>query len=105
MKMQNILRPANTIVLLQPCAYMAVCLDRHLIGLQVASFCGTLEKDLSDRRKTAEIDIAEILTASYASMFNTEAERRIKGVPTAFYQRAPTKLFDANCLADFPGWV
>ena len=73
-------------------------------ALQVAAFCGTLEKDLSDRRKTAEVDVADISTLSYASVFVSEAERRLKVVPTAFYQRAPHCLFDANSATDFAGW-
>ncbi len=75
------------------------------VVVQVAAFCGTLEKDLSDRKKTAEVDVGDLSTSSYASMFESEAERRMKIVPTAFYQSAPHLLFDANCVSDFVGWV
>lgn len=52
-----------------------------------------------------QVDISELLDASYANLFNKEVTRRLKAVPTAFYQKPPTRLFDANCATDFGGWA
>ena len=69
----------------------------------VAAACGALDKDLSDKRKTAEVDVTELLDGSYAAMFRKEAGRRMKAVPTAFYRQPPNKLFNTG-LEDFAGW-
>lgn len=58
----------------------------------VAAFCSVFDKDLSDRRKTAEVDMGSGLDASYASMFTREVERRLKQVPAAFYAESPQGL-------------
>ena len=71
----------------------------------VSSYCAILDKDLSDRRRTAEIDVADVLTASYTSMFNREVERRLKHVPAAFYATAPTEVMGTHSAADFQGWT
>lgn len=70
----------------------------------MSAFCAILDKDVSDRTKTTEVDLSPLLAASYASLFTTEVERRLKQVPIAFYQQAPAKLFDINCHDDFVGW-
>ncbi len=72
----------------------------------VVSYCGILEKDLSDRKRTAEIDVGDVLSASYTSMFTREVERRLKSVPAAFYavDEAPKKVMDDQCSIDFQGW-
>lgn len=74
--------------------------------VQVAAFAAALlDKDLSDRRKTAEVDIAPLRAGSYASMASTELGRRLKRVPTAFYGRKLERLFEPDgCAADFAGW-
>ncbi|KAK9824409.1 hypothetical protein WJX72_010079 [[Myrmecia] bisecta] len=76
----------------------------HHYSPQVAAFVAILDKDLRDRKKTAEVDIAPLLSESYGSLITQEAERRLKSVPTAFYHKPPTKLFDANSATDFEGW-
>jgi len=63
-----------------------------------------LEKDVTDRRKTAEINMAELTKASYSSMTQVELKKRLKKVPVAFYAQPPTQLFDKHCESDFPGW-
>ena len=73
--------------------------------LQVAAYCAHLDKDLRDRKKTSEVDISELLGASYASMFAAEAARRLKAVPTAFYSQPPQRLFEADAAADWAGWA
>lgn len=73
---------------------------------QVAAYCSILDKDLRDRKKTSEVDISELLAASYASMFAAETGRRLKAVPTAFYRTPPERLFEGPAVAaDWPGWV
>ncbi len=77
-----------------------------LCYLQVSAYCTILDKDLRDRKKTSEVDISELLTASYASMFAAEAGRRLKAVPTAFYRTPPERLFEGPAVAaDWPGWT
>lgn len=74
----------------------------------VAQYSAVLDKDLSDKRKTAEVDISEALNASYASKFSLEIKKRMKAVPTAVYAASdiPTKLFPPDDFASkFPGFV
>eukprot|EP00191_Tetraselmis_sp_GSL018_P021538 CAMPEP_0177578348 /NCGR_PEP_ID=MMETSP0419_2-20121207/296_1 /TAXON_ID=582737 /ORGANISM="Tetraselmis sp., Strain GSL018" /LENGTH=576 /DNA_ID=CAMNT_0019066777 /DNA_START=92 /DNA_END=1823 /DNA_ORIENTATION=- len=63
-----------------------------------------LEKDITDRRKTAEIDIETLTCQSYSSMVEAELKRRLKRVPIAFYPNPPRKLFDDEMQTFFPGW-
>jgi hypothetical protein len=59
-------------------------------GVQVSAFVTVLDKDLSDRVRTSEIDIEPLLTSSYSSLFAQEAERRLKSVALAFYAQPPS---------------
>lgn len=73
----------------------------------VANYCAVLDKDVSDRRKTAEVDVSEALGASYTALFTREVERRLKQVPAAFYPSLPKGLFAEGgdgTVADFAGW-
>eukprot|EP00983_Pelagomonas_calceolata_P051048 1142239-Pelagomonas_calceolata.AAC.3 len=72
-----------------------------LMPAQVAAFCSVLDKDLSDRTKTSEVDISPLLIQSYSTLINQELERRLKQVPVAFYQDPPRRLFDINSYQDF----
>lgn len=63
-----------------------------------------MDKDLSDRKKTAEMDIGSLVGGSYTSLAKHELAKRIRQVPTAFYAQPPEKLFDENCAADFACW-
>ncbi len=77
-----------------------------MLLLQVAAFAAVLDKDLTDRRKTAEVDLGPLLTGSYSSLVNTELARRLKQVPVAFYPAKLTGLIDVEkCGADFVGWA
>jgi len=58
---------------------------------QVAALCAVLDKDLSDRRTTTEVDVDPLVSASYASLFSLEVERRLKQV------RAPLPLPVSAC--------
>lgn len=71
----------------------------------VSGYCSILDKDLSDRRRTAEVDVGDVLTASYTSLFTREVERRLKQVPAAFYAEAPSKVMSEQTAGDFPGWT
>lgn len=65
-----------------------------------------LDKDLTDRKKTAEVDLAPLLTGSYASLVSAELARRLKQVPVAFYPNKLTGLMDPDkCTIDFVGWA
>lgn len=73
--------------------------------VQVAAFAALLDKDLTDRKRTAEVDIAPLLTGSYTSLVSTELARRLKRVPIAFYAEKPAGLFQTEVVhADFAGW-
>ncbi len=61
---------------------------------QVAAFAAVLDKDLADRKKTAEVDIGPLLTLSYSELAAAELGRRLKHVPVAFYAQKCPELFD-----------
>ena len=44
-----------------------------------------LDRDVSNRMQTADIDVAALANASYATLFGEDVERRLKAVPLAFY--------------------
>ena len=76
----------------------------------VAQYCTVLDKDLTNKLKSAEIDISEVLSASYASIFDREINKRLKSVPTAIYAGSrsgvPKHLFPEEALAvSFPGFA
>ena len=72
--------------------------------MQVAAFATVLDKDLSDRKKTSEVELAPLLPESYASMVAAELKRRLKQAPVAFWARPPVALFSQDAASDFPGW-
>ena len=61
---------------------------------QVAAFVTVLDKDLTDRKKTAEVDIGPLLTSSYSELSAAELGRRLKHVPVAFYAQKAPELLD-----------
>ena len=72
---------------------------------QVAAFAAVLDKDLADRKKTAEVDLVPLLAGSYTSLATTELSRRLKNVPVAFRAGKVTQLMEAeDCGPDFFGW-
>jgi hypothetical protein len=77
-----------------------------LLLLQVAAMCTVLDKDLTDRVRTSEVDVAPLLTASYASLLQQELGRKLrKGVAVAFYSSTPAGLFDGGLIGDdLAGW-
>eukprot|EP00951_Prasinocladus_malaysianus_P047118 scaffold648969_cov28-Prasinocladus_malaysianus.AAC.1 len=60
-----------------------------------------LEKDVTDRRKTSEINVELLTRESYSGMVSAELKKRLKRVPVAFYAQPPTKLFGVNSHDDF----
>lgn len=80
-------------------------LRRHYAPAVAALAC-VLEKDLTQRSKSSEVDIDPLLAASYSSLMADELGRKLKAVPVAFYQAAaePKSLFDARHADDFAGW-
>lgn len=48
--------------------------------MQVSALCAVLDKDLSERHRTTEVDIDALLATSYTSLFKQEVERRLKQV-------------------------
>jgi U3 small nucleolar RNA-associated protein 19 len=67
-------------------------LRRHYCP-QVSTFVQVLDKDLSERAHTSEVDLDPLLAASYSSLIASEAGRRLKSAPVAFYARPPAALF------------
>ena len=49
-------------------------------GLQVSAFCSVLDKDLTQRSKTSEVNLSPLLIQSYTTLINQELERRLKQV-------------------------
>jgi hypothetical protein len=74
--------------------------------MQVAAMCAVLDKDLSDRVRTSEVDVTPLLTASYASLLQQELGRKLRrGVAVAFYSSEPGGLFDGEVVGeDLAGW-
>jgi len=68
--------------------------------------CAVLDKDLTDRIRTSEVDVTPLLTASYASLLQQELSKKLRrGVPVAFYSRQPAGLFDGELMGeDLAGW-
>lgn len=68
--------------------------------------CSVLDKDLSDRVRTSELDIQPLLPASYASLMAQELGGKLrKGVAVAFYKTQPHGLWDTGLVGDdLQGW-
>lgn len=73
--------------------------------LQVASYVSILDKDLGDRKRTAEVDVGALLRSSYSEHIVLETERRLKSVPVAYYSSPPSQLFPEAAKVEFSGWV
>ena len=64
----------------------------HQTSLQVAAYVTVLDKDLTDRKRTSELDITSHVTASYGSLVTRLCSQRLKYVPLSFHTQAPTQL-------------
>ncbi|GIL60600.1 hypothetical protein Vafri_15126 [Volvox africanus] len=84
---------------------------------QVSTFCAVLDKDLTDRTKTAEVNLEDLLgsgkgngqqqggAGSYNALIQGELARKLRKVPVAFYPQPPTALFPTTLAADeMAGW-
>ena len=61
----------------------------------VSRFVAVLDRDVSNRMQTADIDVAALANASYATLFGEDVERRLKAVPLAFYaEQTPQALWE-----------
>jgi hypothetical protein len=49
--------------------------------VQVAAYVQNVDKPLTDRRKTAELDIQAIVLESYGTMIRGELEKRLRKPP------------------------
>ncbi|GLC39601.1 hypothetical protein PLESTB_000808400 [Pleodorina starrii] len=85
---------------------------------QVSTFCAVLDKDLTDRTKTAEVNLEDLLgtakgegqqpggAGSYSALIHGELVRKLRKAPIAFYSQPPTSLFHGNFDAvDWAGWT
>ena len=73
---------------------------------QVARMAAILDKDMTDRRKTAEVDISTLVTASYLTLMGCELQKRTRrAAPAAFHRERPKALFGLEWLADADGWM
>ena len=70
---------------------------------QVASYTAIFDKDLTDKKRSAEVDMSGLLAASYSGLAKAELDRRLKAVPVAMYAEAPQTLFH-EVAQTFPGW-
>lgn len=85
---------------------------QHHADPSVSQYSSVLNKDMTNKLKSSEIDIAEVLaSASYTSIFDREIRKKLKSVPTAIYSGtrtgAPTRVFssgNAETVA-LPGFV
>lgn len=78
-------------------------LRNHVIP-QVSAFVTVLDKDLSERTKTSEVDLDPLLRTSYKGLFTQEVTRKLRKPPAiAFFKTPRTTLFDGAELAFFGG--
>lgn len=70
---------------------------------QVATYTAIFNKDLTDKKRSAEVDTSGLLSASYSGLAKAELDRRLKAVPVAIYAEAPQTLFH-DAAQIFPGW-
>ncbi|CAI7843049.1 unnamed protein product [Closterium sp. NIES-53] len=85
-----------------------------LLPCHGSRFVASLEKDLSERSSTVELNVADFSATSYGTIMADELGRRVKTVPLAFFERTPTTLFPTSSsspsasaipqFGSFPGW-
>ena len=51
-----------------------------------------LDKDLTDRRKTSEVDVAALAAGSYGSLISRLCGQRLKFVPVVYHAAPPERL-------------
>ncbi|GJP47371.1 hypothetical protein CLOM_g6569 [Closterium sp. NIES-68] len=89
-------------------------LQRHYCPA-VSRFVASLEKDLSERSSTVEVNVGDFSHTSYGTIMADELGRRVKAVPLAFFEHTPTTLFPVSSpsssgptallqSSSFPGW-
>eukprot|EP00889_Picochlorum_renovo_P005897 jgi/Picre1/32927/NNA_008256.t1 len=85
---------------------------QHHADPSVSQYSSVLNKDMTNKLKSSEIDIAEVLaSASYTSIFDREMKKKLKSVPTAIYSGtrtgAPTRVFSSGNVETLtlPGFI
>lgn len=63
---------------------------------QVAAFVTVLDKDLTDRKKTSEVDVSAPAAGSYGSLITRLCKQRLKHVPVAYHREPPKQLIDTT---------
>ena len=71
----------------------------HTPSMQVAAYVTVLDKDLTDRKRTSELDITSHVAASYGSLVTRLCSQRLKYVPLKFHAQAPTQLLSPGDAA------
>ena len=75
----------------------------HVHAAQVANFVQQLDRDLTDKKKTTEVDMALLLPQGYSSRITQELDKKVRKAPAVRFfapSQAPTALFDGG----LPGW-
>ena len=67
---------------------------------QVSKFVQVLDKDLSDRVKTAELPVGDVCASSYASLMGEELGARIKSAPLTVHRGGYTGLFKSPLMQE-----
>jgi hypothetical protein len=78
-------------------------LVRISVCMQVVPFVQQLDRDLTDKRRTAEVDMAPLLSEGYSSQITSELEKKLRKAPATSFlspNEAPRGLFDHG----LPGW-
>eukprot|EP00803_Ostreobium_quekettii_P011112 evm.model.scf_1023.3 EVM.evm.TU.scf_1023.3 scf_1023:12077-20588(-) len=71
---------------------------------QVAAFVSVLDKDMTDKLKTSEVDLEPLLLGSYASLIGEHTGKKLRRPPVVeFYSQWPTRLF-GDKIFDTLGW-
>jgi U3 small nucleolar RNA-associated protein 19 len=79
---------------------MATLRDFHYYP-QVSKLAETLDKDLENRVKTAELPVSDICAANYASLLQEEFAARVKTAPVAYHRGGVRGLFQTPLMKQF----
>lgn len=72
--------------------------------MQVASFVEILDKDLTDKAMTSEVDLQPLILQSCASLIKEHLGKKQRRPPAVeFYAQWPRKLFDSGMFESL-GW-
>ena len=84
---------------LQSTLWEIATLGEHHYYPQVGKMAKMIEeKDLSNRVKTAELPVGELVSVNYHNLLAEELGSRVKTAPVAFHQKTPTGLFQTATM-------